>query len=62
MQTVEERQGLMICCPEEIAFHRGYIEREQLFTLANVLGKTIYSDYLLRLLEEREPVEAASHP
>ena len=61
VQTVEERQGLMICCPEEIAFHRGYIEREQLFTLANDLGKTIYSDYLLRLLEEREPVEAASH-
>ena len=62
VQTVEERQGLMICCPEEIAFHRGYIEREQLLTLANDLGKTIYSDYLLRLLEEREPVEAASHP
>jgi len=62
VQTVEERQGLMICCPEEIAFRRGYIGREQLFTLANVLGKTIYSDYLLRLLEEREPVEAASHP
>ena len=60
VQTVEERQGLMICCPEEIAFRRGYIEREQLFTLANDLGKTIYSDYLLRLLEEREPVEAAS--
>jgi glucose-1-phosphate thymidylyltransferase len=61
VQTVEERQGLMICCPEEIAFHRGYIERKQLLTLANDLGKTIYSDYLLRLLEEREPVEAASH-
>ena len=52
VQTVEERQGLMISCPEEIAFRRGYIQQEQLLTLAKELGKTVYADYLLRPLEE----------
>ncbi len=52
VQTVEERQGLMISCPEEIAFRLGYIQREKLLNLANGLGDTAYSHYLLRLLEE----------
>jgi glucose-1-phosphate thymidylyltransferase len=60
VQTVEERQGLMICCPEEIAFRRGYIEREQLVGLAKDLGKTGYSDYLLRLLDDGKPLSEAA--
>ena len=53
VQTVEERQGLMISCPEEIAFRLGYISREELLTLAKGLGETSYSDYLLQIVEEK---------
>lgn len=52
VQTVEERQGLMISCPEEIAFRLGYISKEKLSTLAKGLGQTSYSDYLLQIVEE----------
>jgi glucose-1-phosphate thymidylyltransferase len=52
VQTVEERQGLMISCPEEIAYRMGYIGVEELRSLANGLGRTGYSEYLLRLIEE----------
>ncbi len=52
VQTIEERQGLMIASPEEIAFHRGYISRDELRELANELGSTTYSSYLLSLLEQ----------
>jgi glucose-1-phosphate thymidylyltransferase len=52
VQTIEERQGLMIASPEEIAFHRGYINRDQLRALANELGNTSYSSYLLALLDQ----------
>jgi len=51
VQTIEERQGLMIAAPEEIAFHRGYIEGDDLRRLANELGNTNYSQYLLGLLD-----------
>ena len=49
IQTVEKRQGLKIACPEEIAFRKGYIEREQLEKLATKLGSTEYGRYLKRL-------------
>jgi glucose-1-phosphate thymidylyltransferase len=55
VQTIEERQGLMISCPEEIAFRLGYINREELLMLANDLGHTSYSEYLFQLLKEEEP-------
>jgi glucose-1-phosphate thymidylyltransferase len=48
VQTVEERQGLMISCPEEVAYHMGYIDRSQLLKLAGD-GKNQYSRYLLDL-------------
>ena len=48
VQTVEERQGLMISCPEEVAYHMGYIDRSQLLKLAGD-GKNQYSQYLLDL-------------
>jgi glucose-1-phosphate thymidylyltransferase len=49
IQTVEKRQGLKIACPEEIAFRKGYIERDQLEKLAAKLGSTEYGRYLKRL-------------
>jgi glucose-1-phosphate thymidylyltransferase len=51
VQTIEERQGLMIASPEEIAFRRGYINNEELRVLARALGNTQYATYLLALLE-----------
>ena len=51
MQVVEQRQGLKISCPEEIAYRMGYIDAEQLQRLAEPLVKSGYGDYLLSLLE-----------
>lgn len=53
IQTVQDRQGMMISCPEEIAFHMGYIDAEQLRTLAEKLGEIHYGQYLARLLFEK---------
>lgn len=52
IQAVEERQGLMISSPEEIAFRRGFIDREQLKNLASRLGNNGYAKNLLRLAGE----------
>ena len=54
IQTIENRQGLKICCPEEIAFVNGWIDREQLARLAGPLSKVGYGQYLLRLAEQDE--------
>jgi glucose-1-phosphate thymidylyltransferase len=52
IQTIENRQGLKICCPEEIAFINGWIDRAQLVRLAEPLSKVGYGQYLLRLAEQ----------
>ncbi len=52
VQAVEDRQGMMISCPEEIAFRKGYISAEQLREQALALKNNGYGDYLLRLLDE----------
>jgi glucose-1-phosphate thymidylyltransferase len=52
IQTIENRQGLKVCCPEEIAFRNGYINAEQLEKLAKPLAKNGYGQYLMRLLKE----------
>jgi glucose-1-phosphate thymidylyltransferase len=49
VQTVEERQGLMISCPEEIAYRMGFIDRAQLQRLGESMASNNYGDYLLRL-------------
>ncbi|MBX2822723.1 MAG: glucose-1-phosphate thymidylyltransferase RfbA [Rhodothermaceae bacterium] len=51
VQTIEERQGLKISCPEEIAYQKGWITREELQALADKMRKSSYSEYLVRLAE-----------
>jgi glucose-1-phosphate thymidylyltransferase len=53
VQTIEKRQGLKICCPEEIAFRMGYITADQLRALAAPLLKNGYGQYLINVLEDR---------
>ena len=53
IETVESRQGLKIACPEEIAYHSGYIDEAQLERLASGLGKSSYGDYLRQILRDR---------
>ncbi len=52
VQAVEDRQGLMISSPEEIAYRRGFITRDQLKVLAQQMGSNNYGSYLLRLANE----------
>lgn len=52
VQTIEERQGLKIACLEEIAFHKGFIDRPQLVRLAERLPNCSYGSYLRDLLKD----------
>lgn len=52
IRVLEERQGLKIGCPEEIAYRQGFIDRAQLAALAKTLEKSGYGAYLQQLLEE----------
>ena len=51
IQTIQERQGLMISCPEEIAYQMGYISKEQLCELGKELAGNSYGEYLLGLAD-----------
>jgi glucose-1-phosphate thymidylyltransferase len=51
--TIEHRQGLKVCCPEEIAFHMQWISPEQLERLATPMAKNAYGQYLLGLLHRK---------
>jgi glucose-1-phosphate thymidylyltransferase len=51
VRIVEQRQGLKIGCPEEIAYGLGYIDKEQVLRLAKDMGKTDYASYLEDLVE-----------
>lgn len=53
IRVLEERQGLKIGCPEEIAFHQNFIDESQLAVLAESLKNSGYGQYLLQLLEDR---------
>ncbi|WP_337244480.1 glucose-1-phosphate thymidylyltransferase RfbA [Luteimonas sp. gir] len=50
IQTIQDRQGLQVCCPEEIAFGQGWIDAEQLLALAKPLSKNGYGQYLQTLV------------
>ncbi|MHC4771548.1 MAG: glucose-1-phosphate thymidylyltransferase RfbA [Planctomycetota bacterium] len=52
VQTVQQRQGLMIACPEEIAYRSGWIDTEQLLSLAQPLSKNGYGQYLIHIAAE----------
>jgi glucose-1-phosphate thymidylyltransferase len=52
IQTIENRQGLKVCCPEEIAYINQWIDAEQLLKLAKPLSKTGYGQYLQHLIEQ----------
>jgi len=52
IETIENRQGLKVCCPEEIAFLNGWINGEQLLALAAPLAKTGYGQYLQQLTRQ----------
>ena len=51
ISAVQKRQGLYISCIEEIAFNRGFIDKEQLKKLAEPLMKTEYGQYLMEIAE-----------
>ena len=57
IETIELRQGLKICCPEEIAFEQGWIDAERVRELADPLSKNSYGEYLLNLLKRKGHVE-----
>jgi glucose-1-phosphate thymidylyltransferase len=52
IQAIEERQGLMVACLEEIAFRKGYITAADVTRLAKSMGSSTYGQYLLRILEQ----------
>jgi glucose-1-phosphate thymidylyltransferase len=53
IETIERRQGLKVCCPEEIAWRQGWIDGEQLERLAHPMKKNAYGQYLLEVLRDR---------
>lgn len=53
IQAIEKRQGLMVACPEEIAYRSGYITAEQVQTIGQSMQNNGYGSYLLQLLREK---------
>ena len=53
IEAIESRQGLKVCCPEEIAYRQGFIDAARLEQLIGPLGRTEYAGYLRRVLSER---------
>ena len=53
VEIVERRQGLKICCPEEIAYKNGFIDAKQVRKAAKALGKNGYGEYLLSILGKK---------
>jgi glucose-1-phosphate thymidylyltransferase len=55
VETIEKRQGLKVCCPEEIAWRNRWIDDAQMLALAEPLSKNGYGQYLLELLQHGSP-------
>jgi glucose-1-phosphate thymidylyltransferase len=51
IHTIEERQGLMVACVEEVAYHMGFIDAAQVRSIAATMAKNPYGEYLLRMLD-----------
>ena len=60
IRTIETRTGIKVCCPEEIAFHAGWIDAQAVEKRATRLGKTDYAAYLRRILTEDASVPRGS--
>jgi len=56
IQAIEERQGLKVACPEEVAYRMGYISADQVLRSARSMASNQYGQYLLRLVEEETGV------
>jgi glucose-1-phosphate thymidylyltransferase len=54
IETIENRQGLKVACPEEVAFRQGFIDAAQVEKLAQPLAKTGYGQYLLKVIKEAQ--------
>jgi glucose-1-phosphate thymidylyltransferase len=54
IQAIEQRQGLKVACPEEVAYKMGFISADDVVRLAQPMAKNEYGQYLLRMLEEEE--------
>ena len=52
VSIIQKRQGLYVACLEEIAYHKGYITKQQLIDLAQPMLKTEYGQYLMFIAEE----------
>ena len=52
VQSIEERQGLMVACPEEVAFRKGFISAQALYAIGETMGKNSYGQYLMDLARE----------
>ena len=53
ISTLQKRQGLMVACPEEIAFHQTWINAKDVEKLAHPLKKNAYGQYLLQMIQTR---------
>jgi len=53
IQAIEKRQGLMIACPEEIAYRSGYVSAADIEKIANSMKNSGYGAYLLQLLRDK---------
>jgi glucose-1-phosphate thymidylyltransferase len=55
VRTLERRQGMKIACPEEVAFHMGFIDRQRLLSLGERLAKSTYGEYLIAVASDESP-------
>jgi glucose-1-phosphate thymidylyltransferase len=60
VQTIEERQGLMVACVEEIAYRMGYIDAARLRRIAETMRSNAYGQYLLKIIEQEAPPHAGA--